>query len=44
MQVYGFNTKLTFQIGPKKIFVIKKYKNTVPWTYLIKDLTEEEII
>ena len=26
------------------IFVIKKVKNTVPWTYIINDLNSEEII
>ena len=25
------------------VFVIKKVKNTVPWTYVIKDLNDEEI-
>ena len=28
----------------KEVFVIKKVKNTVPWTYIIKDLNGEEII
>ena len=28
----------------EEIFVIKKIKNTVPWTYVIKDLNDEEII
>ena len=28
----------------EKIFVIKKVKNTVPWTYVINDLNNEEII
>ena len=27
-----------------KIFVIKKIKNTVPWTYVVNDLNGEEII
>ena len=27
----------------EKVFVIKKVKNTVPWTYLINDLNGEEI-
>ena len=27
-----------------EVFVIKKVKNTVPWTYVINDLTGEEII
>ena len=28
----------------EEIFVIKKSKNTVPWTYVINDLNGEEII
>ena len=28
----------------EKIFVMKKIKNTVPWTYIINDLNREEII
>ena len=28
----------------EEVFVIKKVKNTVPWTYVIKDLSDEEII
>ena len=28
----------------KEIFVVKKIKNTVPWTYVISDLTEEETV
>ena len=28
----------------EEIFVIKKVKNTVPWTYVINDLNSEEII
>ena len=28
----------------EEAFVIKKFKNTVPWTYFIKDLNGEEII
>ena len=27
----------------EEIFVIKKVKNTVPWTYVINDLNAEEI-
>ena len=26
------------------VFVIKKVKSTVPWTYVINDLNDEEII
>ena len=29
---------------PEEIFVIKKVKNTVPWTYIINDLNSDEII
>ena len=28
----------------EEIFVIKKIKNTVPWTYIINDLNGEETI
>ena len=28
----------------EEIFIIKKIKNTVPWTYVINDLDDEEII
>ena len=28
----------------EEIFVIKKVKNTVPWTYVINDINSEEII
>ena len=28
----------------EKIFVIKKVKNTVPWTYVMSDLNREEIV
>ena len=28
----------------EEIFVIRKIKNTVPWTYVINDLNSEEII
>ena len=27
----------------EEIFIIKKFKNTVPWTYVISDLNGEEI-
>ena len=29
---------------PEEIFVVKKIKNTVPWTYVIDHLNGEEII
>ena len=28
----------------EEVFVINKIKNTVPWTYVIDDLNDEEII
>ena len=28
----------------EEVFVIKKVKNTVPWTYVINDLNDEEIM
>ena len=28
----------------EEIFVVKKIKNTVPWTYLVSDLNHEEIV
>ena len=28
----------------EEIFIIEKIKNTVPWTYVLNDLNDEEII
>ena len=28
----------------KEVFVIKKFNNTAPWTYVISDLSGEEIV
>ena len=28
----------------EEVFVVKEVQNTVPWTYLINDLTGEEIV
>ena len=28
----------------EEVFIIKKVKNTVPWTYIIMDLNDEEIL
>ena len=28
----------------EEVFVIKKIKNTVPWTYIIRDLNRKEIV
>ena len=27
----------------EKVFVVSKIKNTVPWTYVVSDLNDEEI-
>ena len=35
--------KVILQIGLKKFLLLKKIKNTVPWTYVIDDLNGEEI-
>ena len=32
------------QISQKKYSLLKKIKNTVPWTYVLNDLNGEEII
>ena len=39
-----FLQKITLQIGLKVVFVIKKVKNTIPWTYVINDLNGKEIV
>ena len=36
-----FLLKETSKIGQKKVFVVSKIKNTVPWTYVISDLNAE---
>ena len=36
--------KVNFQISRKNVFVIKKYKNIVPLTYIISDLNGEESV
>ena len=28
----------------EEVFVVKKVKNTVPWTYVINDLNDHEIV
>ena len=35
--------KATLQIGLKKYLLLKKVKNTVPWTYVIDDLTVKKL-
>ena len=39
-----FLQNVAFQIGLKKFSVIKRIKNSVPWTYDINDLKGEEIV
>ena len=36
--------RITFQIDSIKVFVTKIVKNTVPWTYLIKDFNWGETV
>ena len=36
--------KVMHLIGAKKFLLLKKIKNTVPWTYVISDLNREEIV
>ena len=36
--------KVTLQIGLKKLSQLQKFKNTMPWTYVISDLYREEIV
>ena len=38
-----FLLKDILQIGRKKIFFVSQIKNTGPWTYVINDLSREEI-
>ena len=33
-----------FRSWSEEVFVIKKVKNTVPWTYVISDLNREKIV
>ena len=42
--IKSFLSKAIFQIGLKNVFVIKKVKNTVLWTYVVSDLNGEEIV
>ena len=39
--INSFLQKVMFQIGLKKFLVIKKVKNTKPWTHVISALNEE---
>ena len=34
----------TRNLSEKEVFLIKKVKNTVAWTYVISDLNGEEIV
>ena len=42
VRIYKY--KNIFANWSKEVFVIKKVKNTVPWTYVISDLNGEEIV
>ena len=39
-----FLQKKTLQNWSEEVFVIKKFKNTVPWIYVINYLNGEEIV
>ena len=39
-----FLQRVTFQNWSEEAFVIKKVKNTVPWTCVINDLNREVIV
>ena len=41
--VKTFLQKAILQNWSQEVFVIKKVKNTVPWTYVISDLKGEEV-
>ena len=38
-----FFAKSSFSNWSEEVFVIKKIKNTVPWTYVISDLNEKKL-
>ena len=40
----AFLQKVTFQIGLKKFSWLKKVKTTMPWTYVVSDHNDEEIV
>ena len=40
----AFLQKVTFQIGLKKFSCLKKVKTTMPWTYVVSDHNDEEIV
>ena len=42
VRIYKY--KNIFANWSKEVFVIKKVKNTVPWTYVISELNGEEIV
>ena len=39
-----FFAKSSFSNWSEEVFVIKKIKNTVPWTYVISDLNKKKIV
>ena len=39
-----FLLKDTLKIGQKKVFVVSKIKNKVPWTYVISDLMLNQLL
>ena len=43
-KMFFLKDMLVIEEMSEEIFVIKNVKNTVPWTYVINDLNNEEII
>ena len=44
MQIWKYFAKGYAQNWSEEFFMVKKVKNTVPWTYVISDLNEKEIV
>ena len=40
----GDHIRISRHNWSEEIFVVKKMKNTMPWTYVISDLNDEEIV
>ena len=43
-QKLAFFVKICTSNWSNEVFAIKNVKNTVPWSYVIEDLNEEEIV
>ena len=47
MRIFKYDNNFVKGYAPNRseeVFVIKKVKNTLPWTYLIEDVNSEKII